>query len=114
MQGAITDLIAGVPVSGLEAASDWYTRFFGRPPDTRTGDEILWDGPGSRWERHRACRAPAVSGSGSTPRVARQRHVAPASPAVSAPDWQHPFVPRWSKRGGRYAVERASRHTVAS
>jgi catechol 2,3-dioxygenase-like lactoylglutathione lyase family enzyme len=43
LQGAITHLIAGVPVSELGAAIDWYTRFFGRPPDLRAGDEILWD-----------------------------------------------------------------------
>jgi catechol 2,3-dioxygenase-like lactoylglutathione lyase family enzyme len=41
--GAITHLIAGVPVSDLDASLDWYTRFFGRPPDMRAGDEILWD-----------------------------------------------------------------------
>ena len=40
---AITHLIAGVPVSDLDAGIDWYTRFFGRPPDMRAGDEILWD-----------------------------------------------------------------------
>jgi hypothetical protein len=43
MQGAITHLIAGVPVSELGAATDWYTRLFGRPPDLRAGEEILWD-----------------------------------------------------------------------
>jgi catechol 2,3-dioxygenase-like lactoylglutathione lyase family enzyme len=43
MQGAITHLIAGVPVSELSAAIDWYTRFFGRAPDMRAGEEILWD-----------------------------------------------------------------------
>jgi catechol 2,3-dioxygenase-like lactoylglutathione lyase family enzyme len=43
MQGAITHLIAGVPVSELGVAIDWYTRFFGRPPDMRAGEEILWD-----------------------------------------------------------------------
>ena len=43
MRGAITHLIAGVPVSGLGAAIDWYTRLFGRPPDLRAGEEILWD-----------------------------------------------------------------------
>ncbi len=41
--GAITGLYAGVPVSDLEAGIDWYTRFFGRSPDMRAGDEILWD-----------------------------------------------------------------------
>jgi len=30
---AITQLVAGVPVSDLDASTDWYTRFFGRPPD---------------------------------------------------------------------------------
>jgi catechol 2,3-dioxygenase-like lactoylglutathione lyase family enzyme len=40
---AITHLIAGVPVSDLDASLDWYTRFFGRPPDLRVGDETLWD-----------------------------------------------------------------------
>jgi catechol 2,3-dioxygenase-like lactoylglutathione lyase family enzyme len=39
---AITDLFAGVPVSDLDAGVDWYTRLFGRPPDWRAGDEILW------------------------------------------------------------------------
>ena len=43
MQGTITHLIAGVPVSELGAAIDWYTRLFGRPPDLRAGEEILWD-----------------------------------------------------------------------
>jgi catechol 2,3-dioxygenase-like lactoylglutathione lyase family enzyme len=41
--GAITDLFAGVPVSDLDAGIDWYTRFFGRPPDFRAGDEVLWE-----------------------------------------------------------------------
>ena len=39
----ITHLIAGVPVSDLDASLEWYTRFFGRPPDLRVGSEILWD-----------------------------------------------------------------------
>ena len=43
MQGAITHLIAGVPVSELGAGIDRYTRLFGRPPDPRAGEEILWD-----------------------------------------------------------------------
>ena len=30
-------------VSGAGAAIDWYTRLFGRPPDLRAGEEILWD-----------------------------------------------------------------------
>ena len=40
---AITNLYAGVPVADLNAGIDWYTRLFGRPPDMRAGDEILWD-----------------------------------------------------------------------
>jgi catechol 2,3-dioxygenase-like lactoylglutathione lyase family enzyme len=39
----ITHLFAGVPVSDLDASIDWYTRFFGRPPDSRVGEEILWE-----------------------------------------------------------------------
>ena len=39
----ITHLYAGVPVSDLEAGIDWYTRFFGRPPDFRAGSEMLWE-----------------------------------------------------------------------
>jgi catechol 2,3-dioxygenase-like lactoylglutathione lyase family enzyme len=39
---AITNLYAGVPVTDLDASIDWYTRLFGRPPDIRAGDEILW------------------------------------------------------------------------
>ncbi len=39
----ITQLVAGVPVTDLDAAIDWYTRLFGRPPDLRVGDEVLWD-----------------------------------------------------------------------
>ena len=38
-----THLYAGVPVSDLGAALDWYTRLFGREPDFRAGDEILWE-----------------------------------------------------------------------
>ena len=41
--GEVTDLIAGVPVSDLDASTDWYRRFFGREPDLVAGDEILWD-----------------------------------------------------------------------
>ena len=40
---AITQLVAGVPVSDLDVGVDWYTRFFGRPPDLRVGEEVLWD-----------------------------------------------------------------------
>jgi catechol 2,3-dioxygenase-like lactoylglutathione lyase family enzyme len=40
---ALTHLFAGVPVSDLETGIDWYTRFFGRPPDSRVGEEILWE-----------------------------------------------------------------------
>jgi catechol 2,3-dioxygenase-like lactoylglutathione lyase family enzyme len=40
---AITHLYAGVPVADLEASIVWYTRLFGRDPDFRVGDEILWE-----------------------------------------------------------------------
>jgi catechol 2,3-dioxygenase-like lactoylglutathione lyase family enzyme len=40
---AITHLFAGVPVSDLDVSIDWYTRFFGRAPDRRVGDEVLWE-----------------------------------------------------------------------
>ena len=38
---AITHLFAGAPVSDLDTSIDWYTRFFGRAPDNRVGDEVL-------------------------------------------------------------------------
>jgi catechol 2,3-dioxygenase-like lactoylglutathione lyase family enzyme len=41
--GAITHLVAGVPVSDLDLSIDWYERFFGRAPDMRVGNEVLWD-----------------------------------------------------------------------
>lgn len=40
---AITHLVAGIPVSELEAGVDWYSRFFGRSPDMHVGEEVLWD-----------------------------------------------------------------------
>jgi len=43
MQSGITHLFADVPVSDLEASGDWYTRFSGRPPDRRVGEEVLWE-----------------------------------------------------------------------
>jgi catechol 2,3-dioxygenase-like lactoylglutathione lyase family enzyme len=46
---AITHLFAGVPVSDLDASIDWYTRFFGRAPDRRVGDEILWEVDERAW-----------------------------------------------------------------
>ncbi len=53
---AITDLFAGVPVSDLDASIDWYTRFFGRPPDSRVGDEVLWEIDEHALALHRAER----------------------------------------------------------
>ena len=40
---SISSMFAGVPVSDLDTSIDWYTRFLGRPPDVRVGDEVLWD-----------------------------------------------------------------------
>ena len=54
---AITDLFAGVAISDLDVSIDWYTRFFGRPPDHRVGDEILWENRRARHAVHRAKRA---------------------------------------------------------
>ncbi len=39
----IIDHYAGVPVTDLDASLDWYTRFFGKAPDFRAGDEVLWE-----------------------------------------------------------------------
>ena len=30
-------------MSDLESSIDWYTRLFGRLPDARAGDEVLWE-----------------------------------------------------------------------
>jgi catechol 2,3-dioxygenase-like lactoylglutathione lyase family enzyme len=49
MQSAITHLFAGVPVSDLDRSIDWYTRFLGRPPDGRMGQEVLWEIDGPAW-----------------------------------------------------------------
>jgi catechol 2,3-dioxygenase-like lactoylglutathione lyase family enzyme len=46
---AITHLFAGVPVSDLDTSIDWYTRFFGRPPDSRVGEEVLWEVDEHAW-----------------------------------------------------------------
>jgi hypothetical protein len=51
---AITHLF-GVPVSDLDAGIDWYTRFFGRPPDMRVGEEVL--------QRPLACEAAILRSS---------------------------------------------------
>jgi catechol 2,3-dioxygenase-like lactoylglutathione lyase family enzyme len=41
--------LAGVPVSDLDVGIDWYTRFFGRPPDSRVGQEFLWESDERAW-----------------------------------------------------------------
>jgi hypothetical protein len=70
---AITHLFAGVPVSDLDASIDWYTRFFGRPPDSRVGEEILWEIE----ERARSTRSSSTSlrGESSTNRSRPTRTV---------------------------------------
>ena len=45
----ITHLYAGVPISDLDRSIDWYTRFFGKPPDIRAGNEILWEVDERAW-----------------------------------------------------------------
>ena len=42
-------IVAGVPVSDLDASIDWYTCFFRRPPDRRVGEEILWEVDDHAW-----------------------------------------------------------------
>jgi catechol 2,3-dioxygenase-like lactoylglutathione lyase family enzyme len=38
------DLFAGIPVSDLNAALDWYARLFGSPPSFRPNDrEAVWE-----------------------------------------------------------------------
>jgi catechol 2,3-dioxygenase-like lactoylglutathione lyase family enzyme len=49
VHSAITHLFAGVPVSDLDTSVDWYTRFFGRPPDRRVGEEMLWEIDAHAW-----------------------------------------------------------------
>jgi catechol 2,3-dioxygenase-like lactoylglutathione lyase family enzyme len=49
MGSTITDLHAGVPVTDLAASLDWYTRFFGRPPDRVVGDESIWGVAPGAW-----------------------------------------------------------------
>jgi catechol 2,3-dioxygenase-like lactoylglutathione lyase family enzyme len=46
---AITHLFAGVPVSDLDASIDRYTRVFGRPPDSRVGEDVLWEVDEHAW-----------------------------------------------------------------
>jgi hypothetical protein len=46
---AITRIYAGVPASDLDASIDWYTRFFGRPPGWRAGEELLWEVDEHAW-----------------------------------------------------------------
>ena len=43
--GAISHLFAGVPVSDLDASIDWYTRFFGRPPECGPVNAIAFSEP---------------------------------------------------------------------
>jgi hypothetical protein len=40
---AITDLFAGVRMSDLDVSIDWYARYFGRRPDSRVGEQVLWE-----------------------------------------------------------------------
>ena len=74
---AITDLFAGIPVSDLDAGVDWYTRFFGRPPDRRVGDEVLWEIDEHAWLFIEAERGPSGRGP-HHPRRGRPRRAPPA------------------------------------
>jgi predicted enzyme related to lactoylglutathione lyase len=47
---AINVLFAGIPVSQLERALDWYERFFGRPPDMAPNEhERTWQLTDDGW-----------------------------------------------------------------
>jgi hypothetical protein len=59
---AITDLFAGVPVSHLDVSVDWYSRFFGRPPDSRVGEEVLWEIDEHAWLFIEPNAEPAAAG----------------------------------------------------
>ena len=121
--GAITQLVAGVPVSDLDVGIDWYTRFFGRPPDMRVGDEVLWDidehatlfiepnaeqaGAGRitfrRWAR-RAARAPRCPAHRARP----DRDLLERRPPreCSRSGWEQNRLRRAARRGERVASTR--------
>ena len=43
-------VFAGVPVADLERAVEWYSRFFGRPPDVKVPDvEAMWAVRAGAW-----------------------------------------------------------------
>jgi len=60
---AITHLFAGVPVSDLDAGLDWYTRFFGRPPDSRKDRLPFWQFGARRGLEHHGVAHPPISPS---------------------------------------------------
>ena len=87
----ITQLVAGVPISDLDASTDWYTRFFGRPPDTsRRGRGPL----GDRRTRHassssRTRRGRARAGSPS-PSLGSTRSSSASLPSASSTNRSRP------------------------
>src|SRR4030095_9294309 len=74
---AITQLVAGVPVSDLDASIDWYTRFFGRPPDSRVGEEILWEIDERAWLFIEPNAAGARAGRAAPPPAVSALHPPP-------------------------------------
>jgi catechol 2,3-dioxygenase-like lactoylglutathione lyase family enzyme len=82
--GAITDLFAGVPVSDLDASTDWYTRFFGRPPDSRVGEEMLWEIDEHAWLFIEPNAARAGAGRSPSPSPGSTRCSSASLPSASS------------------------------
>jgi catechol 2,3-dioxygenase-like lactoylglutathione lyase family enzyme len=97
----ITHLFAGVPVSDLEASTDWYTRFFGRPPDSRVGQEILWEIDERAWLFIEPNAAHA--GAGRITLAVTDRDLHERCPPRKRPrsGWEHDRVRRAARPGER-------------
>ena len=106
---AITDLFAGVPVSDLDPGIDWYTRFFGRPPDRRVGDEVLWEIDEHATLFHRAERGAGGRGPDHT-----RRHWARRAPQrLAAQRIEHEPIATYSN-GVRYVnIPDPDRNSIA-
>jgi hypothetical protein len=106
--------LAGVPVSDLDVGIDWYTRFFGRPPDSRVGQEFLWEIDERAWLFIEPRGAGGHGPDHSRGRWARRAPRAPRCPAHRARtdrDLLERCPPRERSRSGweRERVRRAAR-----
>jgi hypothetical protein len=81
---AITHLFGGVPVSDLEASIEWYTRFFGRVPDSRVGDEVLWEIDERAWLFIEPSAARAGAGGSPSPSAGSMRCSSASLPSASS------------------------------